>query len=202
MVISPKFKYAFVSTVKGGTNSLYNVLAKHYEGIRYGDFHCNDVHEIPADWLIFTTCRNPYVRAVSIWWSTCKRCKDRYQFRQLCSNPDSFEDFAEWAASVQPDLPSMGDSQRQLLMTQSARHGKIKFDQILRMEHLETDFTTLPFVQSVNRAIPQLNPTVGQRLSAENYLTERAILAVQKWMSADFERYGYSSEVSMESSLG
>lgn len=202
MVISPKFEYAFVSTVKGGTNSLYDILVKHYEGIRYGDFHCNDVHEIPPDWLIFTTCRNPYVRAVSIWWSTCMRGKDRYQFRQLCTNPDSFEDFAEWAASVQADLHSMGDSQRQLLMTQSARHGEIEFDQILRMEQLETDFAALPFVQTLNRAIPQLNPTVGQRLSAENYLTERAIAAVQNWMSTDFDRYGYSREVSVESSLG
>ncbi|HBN75417.1 MAG TPA: hypothetical protein DD473_06290 [Planctomycetaceae bacterium] len=202
MVISPKYQYAFVSTVKGGTNSLYDVLTTHYEGVRYGDFHCNDVHEIPKTWLIFSTCRNPYVRAVSIWWSTCMRGKDRYQFRQLCSNPDSFEEFAEWAAAVQPELQSMGDSQRQLLMTQSARHGEIKFDQILRMEHLKADFEALPFVQSHNRELPQLNPTVGQRLSAENYLTERAIAAVQNWMNDDFDRYGYSREVSLETSLG
>ncbi|MCG6155150.1 sulfotransferase family 2 domain-containing protein [Rubinisphaera margarita] len=195
MVISPKWQYAFVSTVKGGTNSLYEVLTSSYDGHRYGDFHCCDVSEIPSDWLLFTTCRNPYTRAVSIWWSTCMRGKDRYQFRQMCENPDSFEAFARWAASVQPHLGDMSSSQQQLLMTQSARHGDINFSTILRMEHLERDFAQLPFVMGRGGKLPQLNPTVGQRDGAHTYLTEEAALAVQKWMGVDFDRYGYSREI-------
>ncbi len=194
MIISPELKYAFVSTVKGGTNSLYQILSEHYQGRRYGGFHCNDVSEIPADWHLFTTCRNPYSRAVSIWFSTCMRGKDRYYFRQMCPNPDSFEVFAEWAAIMQSQLPRLSEPQQQLLMTQSQRHGDIDFDTVLRVEQLRSDFAKLPFVESKLPEFPILNPTRNQRDSAGDYLTERAIRAVQKWMAPDFIKYGYELE--------
>ncbi|MCA8988635.1 MAG: sulfotransferase family 2 domain-containing protein, partial [Planctomycetaceae bacterium] len=194
MVISPKLKYAFVSTVKGGTNSLYELLTSRYEGIRYGDFHCVDVSQIPADWFLFTTCRNPFDRAVSIWWSTCMRGKDRYQFRQFCPDPDSFEAFCEWAADVQSILHRFTEPQQQLLIPQTARHGQIPFNTIMRMESLDEDFAALPFVTGANIEIPRLNPTLGQRERSAQYLTPRAIAAIRRWMKSDFERYGYSTE--------
>lgn len=192
MVISPTLKYAFVSTVKGGTNSLYQVLVSRYEGHRYGDFHHCDVSEIPDDWYLFSTCRNPYTRAVSIWYSTCMRGKDRYQFREMCPNPDSFEQFAEWAALIQSQLWRMNDAQQQLLMPQTQRHGNTRFNRILRMETLAQDFVHLPFVAESHVQLPLLNPTQGQRDRASQYLTDRAINAVQQWMGIDFDRYGYS----------
>lgn len=195
MVISAALKYAFVSTVKGGTNSLYQVLVERFQGERYGDFHCSDVSRIPTDWFLFTTCRNPYSRAVSIWYSTCMRGKDRYAFRQMCPQPDRFEVFAEWAASMQCHLEKLGEAQRQLLLTQSARHGDIPFQRILRVENLEQEFNSLPFVGNRCENLPRLNPTQGQREVASEYLTDRAQAAVRIWMEADFDRYGYSREV-------
>ncbi len=192
MIVSSELKYAFVSTVKGGTNSLYQILENNYHGQRYGGFHCNDVSEIPANWHLFTTCRNPYSRAVSIWFSTCMRGKDRYYFRQMCPNPDSFEVFAEWAAIMQSQLHRMSEPQQQLLMTQAQRHGEIEFNSILRVEHLLSDFAKLPFVEATLPEFPILNPTRNQRDSAGDYMTERAIRAVQRWMAPDFEKYGYS----------
>ena len=202
MVISPELEYAFVSTVKGGTNSLYQVLVEHYQGTRYGDFHCADVREIPKNWHLFTTCRNPYTRAVSVWFSTCMRGKDRYDFRQMCPNPDSFEVFAEWAALMQSQLHRMNEPQQQLLMTQSARHRDIEFRSILRIEHLLTDFRQLPFVNADHLPVfPMLNPTRTQRDTATKYLTERAIIAVQKWMADDFKKYGYPLQFQGETEI-
>ncbi|MBL4884762.1 MAG: hypothetical protein JKY95_09545 [Planctomycetaceae bacterium] len=201
MVISPELKYAFVSTVKGGTNSIYQILTEHYQGQRYGEFHCQDVSEIPEAWCLFTTCRNPYSRAVSIWWSTCMRGKDRYYFRQMCPNPDSFEVFAEWAALMQSQLHRMSEPQQQLLMTQSERHGEIDFDLYLKTENLLSGFLQLPFLDSELPEFPVLNPTRNQRDTVAEYMTGRAIRAVQNWMQPDFEKYGYSLDFQGETPI-
>ncbi len=201
MIISQELKYAFVSTVKGGTNSLYQILTEHYQGRRYGGFHHNDVREIPADWHLFTTCRNPYTRAVSTWFSTCMRKEDRYYFRQMCPNPDSFEVFAEWASLMQSQLHRMNELQQLLLMTQTQRHQGIQYDSILRMEHLLSDFSRLPFVDSNIPEFPIINPTRNQRGTVGEYMTTRAIQAVQKWMAPDFEKYGYSIEFQGEAPI-
>ena len=201
MVISPELEYAFVSTVKGGTNSLYQILCDHYQGQRYGDFHCQDVSEVPKQWCLFTTCRNPYTRAVSVWWSTCMRGKDRYYFRQMCPDPDSFEVFVEWVALMQTQLHRMNESQQQLLMPQSQRHDEITFDAVLRVEHLLSDFSKLPFVGEKLPEFPVLNPTRNQRGTVENYLTDRAVRAIQNWMGSDFEKYGYSLDSQAETPI-
>ena len=130
------------------------------------------------------------------------RGKDRYAFRQMCSDPDSFEVFAEWAAQIQPHLDQLSEPQQQLLMTQSARHGDINFDRILCMETLEEEFKTLPFIaahpEKPFTGLPRMNPTVNQRQNSHQYLTPRAIEAVINWMAPDFERYGYSKTVEQE----
>ncbi len=198
MVISIKHRYAFVSTVKGGTNSLYRMLIDQYSGARYGTFHHNDVSDIPPNWFLFTTCRNPYTRAISIWYSTCMRGKDRYGFRQMCPDPDSFVAFAEWAALMQSQLGRLASTQRELLQTQTQHHAGIPFQRILRTEQLEQEFNTLPFVGSEYRQLPALNVTHSQRSCLEDYLTDRAILAVRRWMEPDFENYGYSFEFTSE----
>lgn len=197
MVISPTLKYAFVSTVKGGTNSLYQVLIEQFQGQRYGDFHCNDISQTERDWFLFTTCRNPYTRAVSVWYSTCMRGKDRYYFRQMCPNPDSFEVFAEWAYLMQSQLHRLSEAQQMLLMPQAVRHAGIPFHRILKLESLETEFARLPFVAGQTVKLPALNATQGQRDQAGMYLTERAIVAVQRWMDVDFQKYGYSRDANI-----
>lgn len=194
MIISIKHRFAFVSTVKGGTNSLYRVLNEHFEGARYGTFHHNDVSDIPPNWFLFTTCRNPYTRAVSVWYSSCMRGEDRYGLRQLCPNPDSFEAFAEWAALMQSQLGRLTLAQQELLRTQTQHHAGIPFQRILRVEQLEQEFNTLPFVGANYIQIPELNSTQSLRSNTDEHLTDRAILAVRRWMQPDFDNYGYSLE--------
>ena len=42
MVVSEKLSYTFVSTMKCATNTMYELLTKHFYGKRVGDYHCRD----------------------------------------------------------------------------------------------------------------------------------------------------------------
>ncbi len=66
MIISPSHKFVYVGIPRTASKSMNEWLMQHYGGVWYGGHH--DYHGIPDDarsFLVFTTVRNPYDRAVS-----------------------------------------------------------------------------------------------------------------------------------------
>ncbi len=187
MVISHSLNYTFVSTMKCATNSLYSILVERYQGRRVGDFHCRDLRLAPPGSFVFTVCRNPYLRAVSIWWSTCMRGHDRYGFRQACGNGDDFETFMLWVATQQRPVP--------LLQNQSEWQQGIRFDRVLHLENLATEFAVLPFVADAVVEFPEINTTLYNRQPAQQLLTPVSIDAIRRWAAPDFENFGYSYDI-------
>ena len=187
MVINHELNYTFISTLKCGTNSMFSILMDRYGGQRVGGFHCRDLRYAPKGSFTFTVCRNPYFRAVSIWWSTCMRGHDRYGFRLACGNGDDFETFMTWVASqVNPTA---------LIQNQADWQQGIRFDRILHLENLSKEFASLPFVNEPVVNFPEINTTLYNRQPAQYHLTPRAIEAIKSWAKPDFEKFGYSVDV-------
>ncbi len=194
MVIGEDLGYAFISTMKCATNSMYRVLVDHYNGCRVGDFHCRDTAYIPRNSFVFSICRNPYARAVSIWWSTCMRGHDRYGFRRACGNGDDFQTFIVWVATLVRRPP--------LLQNQTEWQAGLPLDDVLHLENLALEFARLPFISRREIKLPEMNTTFSDRLPAQHYLTPLAVDAVRVWARPDFENFGYSEEVSALGSPG
>jgi hypothetical protein len=211
MIISHAHRFAFISTMKCATNSLTHVLMTRYGGVMPGGLHDRRMELVPPGAFTFSVCRNPYTRAVSIWWSTCMRHDlDRYGFRRACPDPDSFEGFMAWAVAQEA-------APHELLITQSEWHRDTRIDRFLRLEQLDDEFGQLPFVAPGER-LALLNATttadqglldvthlkagdVVQALGARpqqrrahvrTYLTPRAVDLVQAWAADDFARFGYA----------
>ncbi|MCY4014505.1 MAG: sulfotransferase family 2 domain-containing protein [Gammaproteobacteria bacterium] len=71
MIISPSHKFVYIGIPRTASKSMNEWLMRHYGGIWYGGHH--DYHGIPEDarsFLVFTTVRNPYDRAVSGFFRT------------------------------------------------------------------------------------------------------------------------------------
>ena len=66
MIISPTHKFVYIGIPRTASKSMNEWLMRHYGGIWYGGHH--DYKGIPGDarsFVVFTTVRNPYDRAVS-----------------------------------------------------------------------------------------------------------------------------------------
>lgn len=163
---------------------MFNILIDRYEGTRAGDFHCRDMRFSPKGSFVFTVCRNPYIRAVSIWWSTCMRGHDRYGFRHACGNGDDFETFIVWAATQIKRPP--------LIQNQTEWQYGLTFDRILHLEDLAHEFSLLPFIKEQTIEFPEMNTTLSNRQPARHYLTPLAIEAIKSWAKPDFDEFGYS----------
>lgn len=213
MIISHPHRFAFISTMKCATNSLTHALLTRYQGVMPGGLHERRMDWVPAGYFTFSVCRNPYTRAISLWWSTCMRHDlDRYGFRKACADPDSLAGFMRWLVGLQ-SLP------HDLLLTQSQWHRHTRIDRFLKVEQLEAEFDALPFVQPGEK-LAMINATVtddqglldvkrlqdGQgdaalsarpqrrRGPAGEYLSDEAAALVRRWAAEDFERFGYSTD--------
>jgi len=196
MRVSEKHGFCFVSTPKNCTITFYDVLEKFYGAIRAGSgFHCNQVPEKYKGLFRWTVCRNPYERAVSLWWSAVRLHKsDGYGFVKGCGANDDFVRFMEWLADTKPRFD--------LMFNQSDWQRPAEpFDAVLRMEDIENEVFGLPFWLPPVPVLPVLNTTsekqdahkIEKRPSWRTfYEDKRAVAAVQQWAGEDFERFGYS----------
>lgn len=185
MIVSEKGRFVFVSMPKAGTRSMYAALSKRYGGRRLkGHHHRNDVPLKFRGWFTFSICRNPYDRAVSLWWSTCKRPGDRYGFLKA-SGGHTFEPFIRWL------VDNWQKTHQPMAQPQHTWLKPVRLDRVLRFERLPDEVQALPFWQS-GVALPWKNQTVRDRPPASTFITPDTANLVQQWAGEDFERFGYT----------
>lgn len=189
MMFCPAIKAVYTAPCKTATQTMFEVLREWYDGTLLANVNMHDPRIPPQfhDWFSFITVRNPYDRAVSLWWSTTQRTVDKYQFRQLCPRPDDFTSFCQWLATDAPD--------RDLTWTMSQYVKLERIDAILHFETLQQDFAKLPLYRGEPGTWPHENQTINSREPWQHYMTDEAAMWVQRWAGEDFDTFGYERAI-------
>jgi len=214
VILSDQDRWVFVSTPKCATNSLYQVLQERFGGVRQKPgFHINRVPPKAKEYFRFTVVRNPFSRAVAIWWSTVKNVKNRRVCRAellaararpkgmfgrvtgpVCRDDvlaakgaDDLESFLQWLI----EGPAESAAKRSLRENQTDWLRPAEpFQKILRLERLEEEVLALPFWKPA--PLPHLNRSDG-RPPWRTFITPEVRALVVAWAGPDFERYGYAT---------
>jgi hypothetical protein len=129
---------------------------------------------VPRDMFLFSFCRNPYDRAVSLW--------------------------AHYRREYEPDMTFVGFCHRLRRLSWRIRSPQvtwlrgIKLDFLGRFETLEADFARLCDVLGVQRrALPHLN--AGSRSPwCGGYYDDELQAIIRRQYAPDFERFGYDDD--------
>ena len=206
MRINTEHEFVFVSTPKAGTHTIYEMLNKHYaRGLREYGFHANQIPEEYKHYFRWTVCRNPYTRAVSLWWSGCRlHSPDRYGFRRGCGTVSDFGVFIEWLSRT----PQKQRNREPLMKSQTEW---MKIAQPIKALHLETlqeEITNLPFwkpgiqlskLNTTTQKIKDQEKEEGRKIECPHWKelceNKRVQEAVIRWAGEDFEKFGYSIRI-------
>jgi len=192
VIIGRDLRYVFMSTPKAATNSLYAWLTEHYGGVhdKHQPFHGTQVPDDCLDFFKWSIVRNPYSRAVSIWWGLTQDPQREQRWVDMVgSEPLDFVAFWQW-----------------VLTHHHSRDGAVCWSQvewqagfnvrphvILELEQLEIDLSCLSFVVKCGmKPVPRLNETRSKREPWRAYYTPEALPLVNRWGKVDAEAYGYA----------
>jgi len=204
MIIGTHHKYVFVSTPKAATHALNRVLFRQYGGEFYirmltgqttgpmHPFHFNMVPEQYMGWTIFTAVRNPFARAVSLWWHIKTTEPAKSIFHEMLGG-DDFGLFAQYLRSFpRGPLTHWWDCcipQAAWLHVNDQRYARV-----LRVETLEKDFAKLPFAKT-SVHIPMANSRVASRKPWWTYYDNYSQNAIRAWADEDFSSFGYPDTI-------
>ncbi len=178
MIIGPD--YVFISTPKCATHTMYDVLQKDFGGKRLKPYHRREVPDEHKDKFRFTAVRNPYSRAVCMWWimTNSKFYSEPYHKTVRRKN---LINYLNWVRVPSNQVRRM----KILTWTQCQWHpNDIEF---IKLESLQEDFDALPFVNKkiiLPRHLKR-TPEVLNVLNAET----RAL--IREWCAEDFRRFDY-----------
>lgn len=178
MIVGPD--YVFISTPKCATHTMYDVLRKDFGGKRLKPYHRREVLEADQNKFRFTIVRNPYSRAVCMWWimTNSKFYSEPYHKTVRRKN---LLDYLKWVMIPSNQVRRM----KILTWTQSQWHPeKIKF---IKLETLQQDFDNLPFVDKKVKLPRHLKRTP----EGLNVLTDEAKVLIREWCAEDFRRFDY-----------
>jgi len=126
---------------------MYKVLKQNFRGTRFPRTH-RRIRPEDKGYTSFCVVRNPYSRMVSWWWSVIRNStRDRYGHKKELRRhrlPETLPGFLQlWETK-----------------TSTSQYAPVKnnggIDYVLKLETLEHDFNTLPFVTN-HIAIPHVN---------------------------------------------
>jgi len=199
MLICPKYKIVFVAPPKTGTRTIYYTLKKYYEGHVLGE-HARIIPKQCEEYFSFVTVRNPYDRACSAYWHACHREQnkqskwyDKYGCLKRFSQQGLSTTLENFLIEVQSASPRIIISHPQYLW-----HEQNHFNRILRLENLQEDFNSLPFIKE-HIQLPFANSTTtyrpGKNLvirpSWKEMIDKTTGQMINEIYAKDFELLGY-----------
>ena len=152
------------------------------------DFYAVPRHEARAK-RSFSICRNPFERAVSIWYATCVREDKSRTFsgwRRQCKN------FSECLGLIMTDHKYFGTQVEMLNHWYDRKPEQVT--EWLCLESIDEDFARLPFVPDKYQ-LPIFNTTLEEREPWPSYYTPLERDLVLSWASQDFKAFGYATEL-------
>ena len=197
MIILPEHKAVYISHQRCGSHTMFDVLCNKYGGFHWrGDsYHGRAVPPEYADWYWFSTCRNPYSLAVSIWRSTgYGKC---WRFSEIVAD-SGFLAFSriltllDWSFPPTWGIDGSGMSMSQREWFEPVRHNLAA---VLPLETLADAVTKLPFWREGDELGYANNRTdLGRPSWRTYYEDERAVKNVQQWAGPDFDIFHYDRE--------
>ena len=198
MIIMHRHQMVFIGTPKAACNSMYAWLERNLDGLRES-FHRRDVPPEAAKYWRFTVVRNPYSRAVSMWWTvTGQGGAKEYPATESLRREEgdtSLPAFMRWvlgraeggyAAEGLPD--GWIGPQAAWLAPAEPLHF------FLRLKYLEKDLEMVIKMLGWYGDVPpieRLNETRSQYGDWQQYMTAEVVELVDAWAGEDFERFGY-----------
>lgn len=179
MLISHRQKWIYICTPKTGSHSVtdwFNRWDRGSEVINSEDYHETRTPPGCAEYYRWTTVRNPYSRAVSLWkYHQDRENHPRYTFGRFCEILDSDGLLATLGFSAQ--------SQCDFLVGQA-------LDCVVRLEELKSGLSKLPFDKPPLESLRWINTT--EHAAWESYYTPEIAGRVRNWAKHDFELFEYS----------
>ena len=172
MIIGPK--YVYISVPKCGTHTMYKFLVKQYQGMHLKPPHHGRM--VPGEHrskFRFTVVRHPYTRIISAWQHTLWT-PNFPDFMDMVLNDDNPERVG-YDTTVPINVWLKG----------------IKFDTIIKLEHLNRGIHSLPFVKE---RVTVGHEFRGPRINWSDHVKGKLVEMVNEWAGSDFEDYGYTKE--------
>lgn len=175
MFVSTEQKFVYVPFTKVGSSSMFKLLKENYRGVSFK----RTKRHIPNQYINFykfCIVRNPYDRMMSWWNSVETNPREVKHINQMMQQglPITFEGFLKhWKSKTTHTMyyavEINGD-----------------FDKVLRLENIQEDFNSMPFVKK-DMVIPQKN----SRSYNKDILTPRCIELINEIYENDFKYFGY-----------
>ncbi len=197
MILCESHKSLFVSNPKAATHSMYSHLMEHYDGRAmhgpHGGAHFHPLPEMGLNlsYWTWTIVRNPYSRAVALWWRSIAIPPHADTYRPLVRSTKFFE-FCKWLARRSWETLSA-----KAFIPQAERMADIDFDAIVHIEHFTDEFGELPFVNGDSPHLPTLHASQYGDYRDWYDATGAAAAYVRQWAAIDFDTYGYSTELDL-----
>lgn len=192
MIISDKYKYIFISTQKTGSQSFFKFLPEHFNGVRnnVGGHHST---QIPKnidinEYTIFSTCKNPYERAFSIWFVLMNNKPYKVEWLKILKD-DTFLTFCKFI-SEHGNSPLPVKRAPSVAIPQYIWYTYLPEKTIpLHIENIDEEFNKLPFVDKKVK-IPRINKK-GTELTFKDAASDEIVHYLNIWANEDFEKFGY-----------
>lgn len=185
MLVCNKHRIVFLAIPKTGTRTIYDVLKTHFDGVLYKE-HLSTMPAKYKKYKSFTIVRNPYDRAVSQWWSTCKRGNDKRKFIEAMSKHGWDNTLTNFLRLAKRDSIIRGKR----VLTPQYEYLNNRVDHLLRFENLKEDFYNLPSITE-DIELPEINTTKHVRDSWQDIVTPEDIKLVNELYPRDFDAAGY-----------
>ena len=197
MIICHNPPFVFISTPRAGTHSMYHFLCERF-GLEKPSaglpFHRRAVPSKYVRYFRFTTCRNPYPRAVSGWWALSRHRRYREEWLPRFGSED-FTDAMRWRAG---QIPKLTGRAANILWSQAIWQDGFTYPphKVLRLEAIDAETTSLPFIGEAVK-VARLGPHYGTGIMEygdwKQIMTDEAAEHIRRWAAEDFRRFNYST---------
>ena len=174
MIVCPNEKITFMNIPKTGTRSILAYFKENMESVHPYGHRINPPRQFLTDeYFIFATIRNPYDRACSYYWSTCRRGGDRYGCIREMKKMGLDNSLKSYLIMTMNDIKDRKNgkkgrtSSRHNTQMAYIRNNNVK--KLIHLENIDEEFSALPFnVGSV--ILPRINQTIIKSIKSTTYI--------------------------------